>query len=131
MTEVAKTTSYQGAKASDATAYDRIRTTDEDEELLERYWQESKNLAELILKKFFKSAVETSASYSLTLNVSPNFNNAFIPSMHHSLFSFFVESIISKWYLLINKEEAEQATTSTVQHIEDVLQKLYYKLPPQ
>ena len=42
--EVAKTTSYAGAKTDDATAYDKIFTTDADKEMLERFWQESKKI---------------------------------------------------------------------------------------
>ena len=42
--EVAKTTSYTGAKMEgDEGAYDRIFTTDEDKIMLERFWNESKN----------------------------------------------------------------------------------------
>jgi hypothetical protein len=35
--EVAKTTSYTGAKMDDELAYDRIFTTDEDKSMLERF----------------------------------------------------------------------------------------------
>ena len=49
--EVAKTTSYTGAKMDDELAYDRIFTTDEDKSMLERFWCESKNTICNSLKK--------------------------------------------------------------------------------
>lgn len=50
--EVAKTTSYTGAKMeNDEDAYDRIFTTDEDKAMLERFWNESKNMVAGSLKK--------------------------------------------------------------------------------
>lgn len=51
--EVAKTTSYTGAKMDDELAYDRIFTTDEDKCILERFWCESRNTICNSLKKYF------------------------------------------------------------------------------
>lgn len=51
--EVAKTTSYTGAKMdTDENAYDRIFTTDEDKTMLERFWNESKNMIAGSLKNY-------------------------------------------------------------------------------
>ena len=51
--EVAKTTSYTGQKMQgDATAYDRIFTTDDDRMMLERFWVEACNGATEQFKPF-------------------------------------------------------------------------------
>lgn len=52
-TEVAKTTAYTGSKMQDdKEAYSRIFATDEDREMLERFWVEACNGATELLKQF-------------------------------------------------------------------------------
>ena len=113
--EVAKTTSYTGAKMdNDEDAYDRIFTTDEDRTMLERFWNESKNMIAGSLKKLLSSEREENLK----------------ESMQRSLFSFFVMNITSKWYIFTNKNEAEGYATSAATDMEDVMRKAYYKKKP-
>ena len=56
--EVAKTTEYTGAKMDDEHAYEVISTTDEDKAMLERFWNECKNMVCNSLKKVLVSEVE-------------------------------------------------------------------------
>lgn len=129
--EVAKTTSYTGAKMeNDATAYTRIFTTEEDKDILERFWNESKNSVAGDLKKLLNEEKEENGTYTLTLEVSSSFDDNLIASMQRSLFSFFVMSIVSKWYIFTNKKEAESYATSALWDMEDVMRKAYYKKRP-
>lgn len=129
--EVAKTTSYTGAKMeNDATAYTRIFTTEEDKDILERFWNESKNSVTGDLKKLLNEEKEENGTYTLTLEVSSSFDDNLIASMQRSLFSFFVMSIVSKWYIFTNKKEAESYATSALGDMEDVMRKAYYKKRP-
>lgn len=129
--EVAKTTSYTGAKMeNDATAYTRIFTTEEDKDILERFWNESKNSVAGDLKKLLNEEKEENGTYTLTLEVSSSFDDNLIVSMQRSLFSFFVMSIVSKWYIFTNKKEAESYATSALGDMEDVMRKAYYKKRP-
>lgn len=129
--EVAKTTSYTGAKMeNDATAYTRIFTTEEDKDILERFWNESKNSVAGDLKKLLNEEKEENGTYALTLEVSSSFDDNLIVSMQRSLFSFFVMSIVSKWYIFTNKKEAESYATSALGDMEDVMRKAYYKKRP-
>ena len=129
--EVAKTTSYTGAKMeNDATAYTRIFTTEEDKDILERFWNESKNSVAGDLKKLLSEEKEENGTYTLTLEVSSSFDDNLIASMQRSLFSFFVMSIVSKWYIFTNKKEAESYATSALGDMEDVMRKAYYKKRP-
>lgn len=129
--EVAKTTSYTGAKMeNDATAYTRIFTTEEDKDILERFWNESKNSVAGDLKKLLNEEKEENGTYTLTLEVSSSFDDNLIASMQRSLFSFFVMSIVSKWYIFTNKKEAESYATSALGDMEDVMRKAYYKKRP-
>ena len=104
--EVARTTSYTGAKMDDEFAYDRIFTTDEDKSMLERFWCESKNTICNSLKKMLLDETEADSEYRLSLGLSNSFDEALKESMQRSLFSFFVMNVTAKWYTFTNKEEA-------------------------
>lgn len=128
--EVAKTTSYTGAKMDDANAYDRIFTTDENSEMLERFWQESRIAACNSLKRFLQSETEADGVYSLALELSGSYNEALTESMQRSLFSFFVMNITAKWYTLANKNEAEGYASEAATYMEDIRRKCFYKKSP-
>lgn len=129
--EVAKTTSYTGAKMeNDEDAYDRIFTTDEDKAMLERFWNESKNMVAGSLKKVLGIEQEVSDLYTLGLELSNSFDENLKESMQRSLFSFFVMNITSKWYTFTNKKEAESYAKSAATDMEDILRKAYYKKKP-
>lgn len=129
--EIAKTTSYAGAKMKgDVSAYDRIFTTDEDKEMLERFWNESKNTVANKLKKVFVAETDYNGIYTLELDLSNSFDENLIESMHRSLFSFFVLNITAKWYTLTNKEEVERYAATAASSLEDFLHKAFYKKKP-
>jgi len=90
--EVAKTTGYTGAKMTDDdSAYDRISTTDEDEEMLGRFWNESRaEVAQRLVSLILSEGVNDSGVYELTLGLSSSFDEALQPSMELSLFRFFI-----------------------------------------
>lgn len=128
--EVAKTTSYTGAKMEDGDAYERIFTTDEDVEMLERFWNECKNLVCNSLKKVLVSETEADGEYSLRLGLSTAFDESLTDSMQRSLFSFFVMNITAKWYTFANKSEATGYATEAATYIEDIMRKAFYKKKP-
>lgn len=129
--EVAKTTSYTGAKMDDDAAYDRIFTTEEDKAMLERFWNESKNAIAGNLKKFLVSETETDATYTLTLELSASFEESLLKSMERSLFSFFVMNITAKWYTFTNKEEATDYAAGAATNVEDIMRKVFFKKKPR
>lgn len=129
--EVAKTTSYTGAKMDDDAAYDRIFTTEEDKAMLERFWNESKNAIAGNLKKFLVSETETDATYTLTLELSASFDESLLKSMERSLFSFFVMNITAKWYTFTNKEEATDYAAGAATNVEDIMRKAFFKKKPR
>ena len=79
--EVDKTTSYTGRKIDEAnvpqqqdvkeavTAYSRIRATNHDEEMLERFFSEAATTATDSMKDFIK-AITLASGYSVTLSLS-------------------------------------------------------------
>lgn len=130
--EVAKTTSYTGAKmVGDEDAYERIYTTDEDQQMLERFWSEGKILLCEGLKKVLISETESDEGvYEFRLQPSVAFDRALEDSMQRSLFSFFVMHITSKWYALSNKTEAASYATEATVFLEDIKRKAFFKKKP-
>lgn len=128
--EVAKTTEYTGAKMDDEHAYETISTTEEDKTMLERFWNECKNMVCNSLKRVLVSEVEAEGEYSLTLGLSAAFDESLTDSMERSLFSFFVMNITAKWYTFANKSEATGYATEAATYIEDIMRKAFYKKRP-
>ena len=138
-TEVAKTTSYSGVKASaDGSLYEQIFTTDEDRLLLERFWNEAANAATNLFKPFLVSVSSTTqshgvnlaANYVLQVELSKGYDSALDNSVQSSLFSYFVNYIVSQWYVFANKDEAAKFAQEAVTMIDDVRTKIYYRKKP-
>lgn len=128
--EVAMTAEYTGAKMADETAYERISLTDENREILDRFWSESKTLICGHLKRMFISEEDTEDSYTLSLELSESFGNQLTTNLHSSLHHFFVANIVAKWYALTNKEEAAGYATAAASYIEEIMRKAYSKEKP-
>lgn len=139
--EVAKTTSYAGAKLmyDDESAYNRIFTTDEDRLLLERFWVETCNATTEQLKPFITSVsnqpishgVDLSRNYTVDLELSSAFDTNLTGSIETTLHSFFVLSITSKWYAFTNKPETESYINEAANTIESIMRKIYFRKKPQ
>lgn len=149
MEEVARTTSYAGAKmmgeagtrtANDGgagtgedDALDRIATVDEDQEELMRFWNESRaEIARALMQMLvFEGMAEDGDTYEVILNVTEDFDDALLPGMEHGLFSYFVQSITAKWFLYTNKQEAGGYAEIGKALLDDVRQKAFYKKAPK
>ena len=144
MKEIAVTTAYTGGK-KDEEALHRISTVDEDEAHLERFWEESRAdlCQELIGLVTFEGMVnnittnpitppilQTFQHYELRLDVSKSFDEALLPSMKLSLFSYFVHSIVAKWYIYTNKDEAGDYADKASTLLDDIHRKAVYKKKP-
>lgn len=131
--EVAQATSYTGDKMdNDANAYDRIRTVDEDQTELKRFWDESRaEVAQMFIRLLASEGMgQDEDTYTLQLNVSVSFDTALLPSMQTGLFSYFVQSIAGKWYVYTNKGEAAQTDGRGRAILEEVREKAFYKKKP-
>lgn len=139
--EVAKTTAYTGAKAStdeDSSAYDRIFTTDADKIALETFWSETANAATDKLKEFItavsthapSNVVDLTQDYEVTLELSSSFDPTLRDSIESSLFSFFVATIVSKWFKYSNKEDVEEYQKTALGMMLDVRSKIYFRKKP-
>lgn len=119
MDEVAKATAYIGQKAvsqQDPDAYERIATTDANREELDRYWMEACTAASLLLDHWLTDQtsqvlshhpeIGTAHDYNVTLGMPTNWNFAYLPSVKEALMSYLVNSIVAKWLLKTQKQDA-------------------------
>lgn len=136
--EVAKTSSYTGAKSKDdESAYDRIFTTDDDRMMLERFWLEACNAVIEIVKPFLSSDCTLQESHGINLNsnlvlnlsMPSSYDTNLNSSVSTSLYSFFVYSILSKWFKFTNKEDTE-SSASAEKLLSDISKKIYYRKKP-
>lgn len=130
--EVAKTTAYVGAKMEgDERAYERIFTTDADQQMLARFWHECQVDACETLKKFLQQEGESSdGTYTMRLALSQSFDTALEESMQKELFSFFVTAIVAKWCTFTNKSEAADYVASAQALLTGIRRKAFYKRKP-
>lgn len=132
MKEVAVTTSYTGAKMEgDEHAYDRISTVDEDESHLERFWEECRgDLCQELIGLVTHEGIVNDDVYELRLDVSRAFDDAQLPSMRQSLFSYFVHGITAKWYVYTNKKESGDYADKAITLLDDIHRKAVFKKKP-
>lgn len=130
---VAQTTSYTGKKMpEDDDAYERIFTTEEDQSMLSRFWDEAKNaVCQALKRELAEEREDDEGNYSVRLSLSNAFDEALKDSMERSLYSFFVMSITAKWYKFANKPEAADYATEAAGYLEDVKRKAYFKKRPK
>lgn len=132
MREVAVTTAYTGAKMEDdENALHRISTVDEDENHLERFWEESRaDVCQELIGLVTFEGMRGDGSYELMLEVSKSFDEALLPSMRLSLFSYFIQNIAAKWYVYTNKGEAGGYADKAATLLDDIHRKAVYKKRP-
>lgn len=133
MTEVDKATDYTGSKMADESeARDRIAMTEDDMANLGRFWEEAASAANDRLKGMFVSGSrpEDAGDYRVRLEVSRSFDKALVPSVESSLRSYFIQSIVGKWFRFTNKQETADYFAEAAGMIEDVMRKLYSRRRP-
>ena len=140
--EVEKTTSYIGAKSmndKDENAYNRIRVTEHDYLMLERFWKDAADSLTGKIRLFHSTVSNSPASnglklqddYELKVEVSDAFNTSMIDSIATGMFSYFVQSITSAWLLQQNNDGAAAFATQAAALLQELTDKLYYRLRPQ
>lgn len=131
LNEVAQTAEYTGDKiAGDEAAYDRIRIVEDNAAELNRFWDESRAEVAKTFVKMLVSEGMKSNNYNLVLDVSSAFDNALEPSMQLGLFSYFVQSIVGRWYVYTNKSEAAAFVERGNQLLSEVKEKAFFKKKP-
>lgn len=144
--ELSKSSAYIGAKKitpEDEGSYSRIAIVDTQREMLERWWSEACVSAAETFKPFIKSVsgsepereaqrmdIAPDADFSVTLWMTSSFDKNLSGAMQASLFSYFVNYILSQWCKLVLPGEADGYASIAVGNLSDIVSKMYYKRPP-
>lgn len=128
--EVAKISSYSGATSTEDSAYDRVFFTDANKDDLQRFFTDSAVVAEEQLKELLVDSKDTDKLYTLTIEVSKQYDASLTPGVITSLTSYFINSIISRWFLLANKAEVELYANESATMLLDALKKIYHRRRP-
>lgn len=131
MHEVAKTTSYVGAKMTeDADAYDRMMTTDEDMNMLERFWNECCSSVCDKLRYRVRSVTTVADHFRIGVVMASAFDVPMRQGIKEDLFSYFVMGITAKWFAFTNKGEAKDYASEAEILLEGAHRKLCLKMKP-
>ena len=129
--EVGKTMAYLGARGvDDGAAYERVSTSEEDGEMLDRYWEESKVALCGALKRVLAGEEERDGVYRLRLEVSSAFDGELKRSIGQGLLAYFVANVVGKWCSVVRKEEAEEYVKRAAGVLDDVRRKVFFKRRP-
>ena len=142
--EAEKVASYIGVKTEDnekqqdKNAYDRIMITDQDRQVLERFWNEACNAVTEQLKEFVvdvkpqgvSHGVELDVNYELTLEMPDSFEDVMADAMTTSLHSYFVSYIVARWLRLTKPEESEAYGKDAAGALEDIESKAFLRKRP-
>lgn len=130
--QVQVSSSYNARKrVGDETAQFRMPVIDEDYEHLSSFFDDAKRAFCFFVKDFLVSEYEDSeGDYTIILNVSNAFDVSLTNSVNIGLFRYFVNSIISNWYLYTCKDEAPAYSQLANSCVEDIVIKLRKKRKP-
>lgn len=125
LNEVAKTTAYVGDKmVGQEDAYERISTTEENTEILNRFYEESISDFIQIIKNYYYARVDRNEITTVSLDMPNNFEAGLVADMNKAVPSFCTNFVLSRWFIITNKEEA----TIYIQEAERIKTELTKKL---
>jgi hypothetical protein len=118
--EVQKTTEYIASKAvsaEDLGAYERIAAIDSNREQLDRYWMEACGDVAMLLDHWTVSItsqvlthhpeLDASHDFKVVLAMPTNWPNQYTNTVREKVMSYLVNSIVTKWLLLVAPSQAE------------------------
>lgn len=131
--QVARTTGYAGAKRldKDEHAYERISTTEADDDLLAQFWLQSRGCLCHALRRLIVAEGLEGSDYRLDLNLSEAFDEGLLPSVASDLEAYFTNDIISKWMMLVDDAKATDHAATAARILADIQRKLLCKRPPR
>ena len=127
--DVAMLTAYVGAKKTDDVSYDIVSTTEENQEMLERFWKESIETLTNALKRFNVTSNESGNICTIQLQLSDSYNTLLTNTIQKGLESYLINNIVSKWFTITSKDDAKQYATEAGINLDGVMSKILYKKP--
>lgn len=131
LSSVALLTGYAGAHLSeDGSKYDIVSTSDNDSAILSRFYEEAKNTFLLSFKRVLLNESEKDGTTVVTCELSASYDGNLTPSVLNDLNSYFIQSIVSKWYSYTNKDGVESAALEATSFLESARRKVFSKRRP-
>lgn len=128
LNEVDKTTAYLGAKqVSEGNLYGRISTIAEDREMLNRFFHEACAMISGIGKKFIKTSSfgEDDENFYIEYSLPESWNEAMEAPLKQDIYSFIVNYIIARWFVICGSEYAKVYSEYATQNNTNILKELY------
>lgn len=124
-------TGYAGAHLSeDGSKFDSVSTSDNDSALLLRFYEETKNAFLLSFKRVLQNENEKDGITIVNCELSASYDANLTPSVQADLNSYFIQSIVSKWYSYTNKEGVEASSIEAASYLESARRKVFSKRRP-
>lgn len=138
--EVSKISSYIGAKRIDADkkVYERVFSTDDDRELLERYWRETKSSLMSILSRWLQGVsipensqtVDDAEVWAVKLHLPDTFKAELAYGIDEDVLSYMINNILFKWLAVSEPKEAEYYGVMAENKKGEITRKLLYRTKP-
>lgn len=126
-TEVKKIAEYVAAKTNN---YELIRLINEDNELLNSFWEESISTI-LDLFKSFIATRDTTVNFIVTLQDNDCTNTQVQASMVDTLKIYLSNFIVAKWLAVVSLKEAEAYVNTAKMQMQTIKRMLYHREPPK
>lgn len=133
--EVRRLTAYLGQrKQGDDGTYERISTTESDNDMLEPFWKAACSAATDQLKHFarqIENDVEgDNPCYEVVMEMASLYDTNLNESVEDSLQNFFINTIASKWLNTVSPDDAARFAAEALGYMKDVENKMYYRKRP-
>lgn len=131
--EVAKTTSYIGAKnklEDGKSAFDQVFVTDADLTMIDRFFNESLDSLRNVLKRFISGVSVADVTITWQLEMPSRFDDNLLESIKSSANSFLVNSIIGKWCEITANDKVKEYADNAAALLLDIKDKAFFKKKP-
>lgn len=125
--EVEKVVAYIAAKRDNGQEFEKLNIVEENEEILNSWWEEAKVLLCTRLRRFFNGAQEKELVYTVDLKLTEDFEEKLKEGIGTAIERFFVMFIAAKWLQLTGTEEAQNYAVEAGTMLENVKELVEYK----
>lgn len=141
--EVRKASQYIGQRLvseQDPGAFTRVGLTEADNLLLERLWQEGCELALQTVRRYLAAHEDTrtpgngcdlSRDFQAQLAMPDGFDEHLVPGIESSLTSYIVTTMLAKWCMVADKQDAQAYMQLAEVALQDANRKLFKRNRPQ
>ena len=124
-------TAYLGAKTSGSpSSFEQVATIAEDASLLSRFWLETCALVADKLKEFISSSSLSDDNFSITLNVSGNYDDSLTPAVKEEIHAAVVDGVTGRWFQYTGPQRASVWIQNSAECLERAVSKLCQRRKP-